>query len=183
MNYIVFDLEATCWSESHDLLQQEIIEIGAFMINRYGELSASFSQFVKPVIHPYLSPFCQQLTHITQEQVDQANKFPEVYADFEDWVMDNVDPSAPHIYPSWGHLDVKLFKDDCNYHQIPYNWEQDHFDVKKAYNKMKGRSKYVGFQTALKKEQMEFEGSPHRAYDDAYNLALLFRKYIDQWDV
>lgn len=183
MNYIVFDLEATCWSESHELLEQEIIEIGAFMVNRYGELTASFGRFIRPVIHPYLSPFCQSLTNITQEQVEEASTFDRVFDEFNQWVDDHCEEEGPRVYASWGHLDVDLIRHDCDYHSMDFFWEENHFDVKKAYNKMKGKKKYMGFQTALKKEQMEFEGSAHRAYDDAYNLALLFRKYIDQWDV
>ncbi len=79
MKFLIFDLEATCW-ESHvsHLYQQEIIEIGACIMNQYGEIESTFSSLVKPNIHKFLSPYCKNLTQINQEEINKAKRFPEV---------------------------------------------------------------------------------------------------------
>lgn len=46
------------------------------------EVVDTFRSFVKPTWRPQLSPFCTQLTGITQEQVDCAPSFPEVLKSF-----------------------------------------------------------------------------------------------------
>lgn len=179
MDYIIFDLEATCWSESHDLLQQEIIEIGAFHVDRFGEVQSKFSSFVRPVIHPYLSPFCTELTSITQGQVDQASDFPVVFGRFNQWV-EEVCEDKIH-YASWGKMDMDLIRDDCQTHHLDLDWEEDYIDLKQLYNRMKGNAQPYGFKKSLRKERMEFIGTEHRAIDDAYNLTRLFIKYIEDW--
>ena len=45
-----------------------------------------FRTFVRPVRHPTLSPFCTELTGITQADVDAAPAFPAVVARFHDWL-------------------------------------------------------------------------------------------------
>lgn len=180
MQFVVFDLEATCWSESSPLLEQEIIEIGAFMVDRYGEIQSRFHTMVKPVIHPYLSPFCQQLTNIGQEEVDDAPGFESAFTRWHQW-MDET-RQGDLLYCSWGDGDVDLIYNDCHHHGVVWEWEHLHFDVKKAYNSMKGISgKPYGLKKALNKENIELEGSHHRALDDAYNLTKLFVRYIDEW--
>ena len=48
MNFIVYDLEATCWNGHQISETQEIIEIGAVLMNNYGEVEKDFSAFVQP---------------------------------------------------------------------------------------------------------------------------------------
>ena len=75
MNYIIVDLEATCW-EGCQVNKMEIIEIGAVCLNGNNLYPISeFQQFVKPMINPVLSGFCKNLTHIKQKQIDLAPIF------------------------------------------------------------------------------------------------------------
>lgn len=181
MNFIVFDLEATCWSEESPLLQQEIIEIGALAVNRFGEILDRYQSFVRPMVHPYLSPFCQQLTNIQQDDVDTARTFDVAYPRWMDWV-DGLGTNEI-IFASWGHMDLELVLNDCHHHRLTCDWETRYMDVKRAYNSLKGKSgKPYGLKTALKREQIELEGQHHRALDDAYNLTKLFCRYIDEWE-
>ena len=86
MNFIIYDLEATCWTGRPPGLVQETIEIGAVHINGYGEELGSFNKFIRPIVNPNLSPFCRELTSITQEDVNRANTFPSVIEAFQDWI-------------------------------------------------------------------------------------------------
>ena len=61
MNYIILDLEATCW-EGKALAPNETIEIGAVCINDTQEIIGEFNQFIKPSQSDTLSDFCTELT-------------------------------------------------------------------------------------------------------------------------
>ena len=51
MNYIILDLEATCWQGNAMDRNPEIIEIGAYRVNGYREWIDKFQSFVRPVEH------------------------------------------------------------------------------------------------------------------------------------
>ena len=179
MNYIIYDLEATCWEDSPKHMTQEIIEIGAFKLNQFGEVEDKFSQFVKPVIHPLLSKFCTQLTSIRQKDVDAAKTFPVVIDAFEAWVEPNEEPFK---LISWGELDQQLIEADCLANKVDFNWMKGKFvDLKEMYRKLKNKNAAPGFATALLMEKLEFVGTPHRAIYDAANLISIYTKYIDRW--
>jgi 3'-5' exoribonuclease 1 len=106
MNYIVYDLEATCWENPPPDYIQEIIEIGAFKINAFGEIRGKFNRFIKPAQHPVLSSFCKQLTGITQEDVNRAKNYQTVIEEFIDWGRIE---EEDYMLCSWGNFDRKIF--------------------------------------------------------------------------
>lgn len=180
MNYIIYDLEATCWDGNPPELRQEIIEIGAYKISRFGEVLDSFSRFVKPQINPFLSPFCLRLTHIEQSDINKANSFPSVVEDFQDWIGIYDDE---YILASWGKYDQKQFNMDCELHRIESDWTEAHINLKQQYAHIKKLSKQIGLAKAVRTEGFEFTGTQHRAIFDAENLAKIFMKYIEEWDI
>ncbi len=181
MNVIIYDLEATCWEGSPKHLQQEIIEIGAYKLNEYGEVEDKFNQFIQPVLHPYLSSFCTKLTTIQQKDVNQAKKFDIVMDAFESWVDTQ---ESDYRLISWGALDQKLFEEDCKVNKHSFEWMKGKFiDLKEMYRKLKNKHEPPGFATALKLEKFEFIGVPHRAIYDAANLISIYTKYIDYWSL
>ena len=69
--YLIIDFEATCANDgSVPRGEMEIIEIGAVLVEAatFGTLG-TFQSFVRPVRHPMLTPFCTELTTITQSDV------------------------------------------------------------------------------------------------------------------
>ncbi len=179
VNFIVFDLEATCWENKPSNKVQETIEIGAFLINSYGEeVKRCYSRFIRPVVNPYLSKFCMDLTSIQQEQVDRADKFDRVIEDFQDWaeVFDE-----EYMLCSWGDFDKKILQNDCKLHKLDDFWLEPHINLKKQYQDIKRLKKPRGLKTSIEIEGFEFTGVHHRAIDDAENLAKLFLKYLDEW--
>ncbi|WP_196890333.1 3'-5' exonuclease [Aureivirga marina] len=82
MKYIIFDLEATCWEKANGR-KNEVIEIGAVMVNENKEIVSEFEQFVKPSKEPILSDFCTKLTSITQKDVENAPYFQEAIENFK----------------------------------------------------------------------------------------------------
>ena len=67
-------------------------------------------------MNPLLRGFCKQLTSITQENVDSANRFDRVVEEFIDW-GDMYDDE--YILLSWGVDDYKLLENDCRLHRLP----------------------------------------------------------------
>jgi 3'-5' exoribonuclease 1 len=178
LNFIIYDLEATCWEGKPRTMIQEIIEIGAVFVNPYGEIESTFCGFVKPILNPRLSYFCQDLTSIEQEQIDRAPKFPKVIEAFQDWaeIFDE-----DYLLCSWGNFDKKMLIQDCKLHDLDHDWAEHHINIKRQYQDIKRLHRPRGLRKAVEKEGFEFEGTHHRGIDDAENLAKIFIKYLDEW--
>lgn len=178
MNYIIYDLEATCWLGRPPKGYNEVIEIGAVKVNEYGETVGSFESFVKPTLNPLLSGFCKKLTSITQSQVDSAQNFPKVIEQFQNWA--GMFEEDCYIC-SWGNNDRKLFWDECIIHDLETDWLDNYENLKVQYDKLKGEGVKGNLKKIVVKEGFEFTGIQHRAISDAENLAKIFLKYFDEW--
>ncbi|BDD06737.1 3'-5' exonuclease [Aureibacter tunicatorum] len=178
MNYIVFDLEATCW-DGWDKSQNETIEIGAVLINDDKEIVSEFCKFIKPLKHPILSEFCKKLTSIQQSDVDNADYFGDVINEFQDWIRQGDDD---YILCSWGFYDKKQFEADCDLNGLDKAWVEKHVSLKHQYGKFKKLRRAIGMKNTLLNENILLEGIHHRGIDDARNIAKIFIKYFDYWD-
>lgn len=178
VRFIVYDLEATCWMGRPPKGITEVIEIGAYKLNEYGEVIDIFSKFVKPIVNPHLSGFCKKLTSIKQENVDRADKFPKVASEFIDFCEVDV---SDYVLCSWGPADKRLLKGDCDLHKMESDWLESHINIKKQYHRYKGDKIERGLKAITKKEGFEFTGIHHRAIADAENLAKIVAKYVDEW--
>lgn len=192
MNYIVFDLEATCgWPGENR--QSEIIEIGAVKLNERLEIVEEFQSFVRPVVNPELTPFCTELTSITQAEVDAAPTFDQVAMDFWGWCADRHKATleaSPFWLCSWGHYDKSQLRKDLLHWGMKTDMVNNHISIKHQHGAMlsKGmlvkhgetrRSKElargVGMMNALQMLGIEPTGTHHRGIDDARNTAKIFK--------
>lgn len=180
MNYIIFDLEASCWLGRPPHGVNEIIEIGAVKINDYVELESKFTKFVKPTINPILSDFCKKLTSIHQQDVDKARTFPITIQEFQDWIGVG---DENYMLISWGKYDRTQLYDDCKLHQLDTDWLEHHYNLKPAYKQLRQLKDEPGLKKAVKLEGFEFTGIHHRAISDAENLAKIFVKYFKEWSI
>ncbi len=180
MRYIIYDIEATCWRGKPPKGINEVIEIGAVMINDYGELISEFNKFVRPDVNPILSGFCKSLTKISQENVDMADKYPKVVDQFKSWIGVG---ECDYVLCAWGDFDKRILRDNCKLHKMDFDWVDYFINVKSQYNTIKGNigQDKSGLKATVKKEGFEFEGVHHRAISDAINLGKVFSKYLDEW--
>ncbi|MBR9921743.1 MAG: exonuclease domain-containing protein [Bacteroidetes bacterium] len=178
MNFIIYDLEATCWKGRPISKQQETIEIGALKVNGYGEIESEFGSFVKPKISPYLSAFCQELTSIEQSNVDRAPDFVRVIEEFQDWIGIY---DEDYLLCSWGNFDKQLLQQDCDLHKMEGEWLEQHINIKRQYQEILRLHRPRGLKHAVEAEGFDFTGIHHRAISDAQNLAKIFIKYRDMW--
>jgi inhibitor of KinA sporulation pathway (predicted exonuclease) len=173
MDYIVLDLEATCWKNNFGKVN-EIIEIGALKFNKDGAYVDEFSAFVRPRLNPILSEFCKQLTSIKQEDTDRADDFPTVINEFIHWI------GKEYTLLSWGAYDKNQLIKDCRLHDLDHDWVMNHINIKQKHAKIKNLGKPCGMEIALAIEGFQLEGIHHRGIDDARNTAKIFLKYFNQ---
>ena len=179
MNYIIVDLEATCEKNKKDFVN-EVIEIGAVKIigKESPMIVDTFCSFVKPIVNPVLTNFCKELTTITQDDVDNANKFPVVIEDFKKWAGVG---EEDYLICSWGFYDKKQFIQDCKLHGLDKKWiEKRHISLKHQHSEILG-SRPMGMAKALRKAGIKLEGTHHRGIDDARNISKIFINYFEQW--
>src|SRR5258708_1116962 len=127
MQYIICDLEATCWEKGTSPARMEIIEIGAVKLPSSQEPPIDeFARFVKPINDPILSAFCNQLTSIQQADVDLADRFDVVFPAFLEWIG-----TTTFVLCSWGAYDLRQLKTDCERYHLPFPASLDrHINLK-----------------------------------------------------
>jgi inhibitor of KinA sporulation pathway (predicted exonuclease) len=184
LNYIILDLEATCWaiggygaSDERKPIS-EVIEIGAVkarLIDNKFEVMDTFQSFIKPKLNPILSDFCKELTTIKQEDVDAASIFPVVIDEFKRWISD--DGESMYLLTSWGFYDAKQLKLDCLLHDLEVEWVNPHISLKHQFNSAMNLTsrKRVGMPAALRILGLEQKGTHHRGIDDALNIFEIFK--------
>lgn len=176
MNYVIVDLEATCWRERYNPSRMEIIEIGAVMLaSSTGPTVREFVEFIRPVEEPILSDFCTELTSIRQSDVDSAETFPSAFSRFVEWIGDE-----PYALGSWGAYDLRQFKLDCQRHNVPCPPEFDlHINIKEEFARLRNCER-CGMDRALKHLGLKLEGTHHRGIDDARNIARIALTILPQ---
>lgn len=178
MQYILIDLEATCWEGGGRRDQMEIIEIGAVrMLSAAGPVVDEYQSFLRPVVEPKLSEFCTSLTSIRQADVDTAEPFSMVFPQFMAWIAEE-----PFVFGSWGAYDLGQIRQDCARHGIPLPPKlENHVNVKQVFARHFG-IKPAGMAAALAKAGIELTGTHHRAIDDVRNIARLAQIVLPDWE-
>lgn len=181
--YIVFDLEATCWDQQtgenlaenyyKQKNQMETIEIGAVKVDFNYNILDKFQSFVKPVLNPVLTEFCKTLTTITQEDVDSAKTFKEVYKDFTQWA------DRPSRYIAWGQYDYNQLFKDCERSGIQLFSNDKYRNGKFVIQDMRGFPG-KGLGQEVKRYGLEFEGTPHRGLCDAIMVSKVLQAALKE---
>jgi inhibitor of KinA sporulation pathway (predicted exonuclease) len=178
MEYVIFDLEATCDDrKTVNEFKNEIIEIGAVKINNKGETIDKFSKFAKPYNNVKLTEFCKNLTTIKQSDIDTADNLDDVLIDFFEW-------SYGCKLISWGGYDMRQITRDVVSQNIESeidinNMSDRHLDFKRWYGKYH-KIRPCGMTHALSKEKIKLEGTHHRGIDDAVNITKIVIRYLDE---
>jgi inhibitor of KinA sporulation pathway (predicted exonuclease) len=185
--FLIVDLEATCNNDgSIPRIEMETIEIGAVLINEDDlEIVDTYTTFIRPTIHPYLSNFCTKLTTIHQEDVVYAPKFSSALVDFENWINPYTE-TGDILFCSWGDYDKNQLKQDAWFHSVslPYPFNAEHYNIKTNFSISQKRKKLYGLAKALRIINEVVDGTLHRGIDDARNMVKLMpyvlgRKTLD----
>lgn len=108
LDYIlVLDFEANC-IENAELKCQEIIEFPVQALNcKTLQVDFTFHHYIKPEVIPHITPFCTQLTGITQATVDAGISLPEALNSFQIFLDENQISSKRWIFLTCGDWDLK----------------------------------------------------------------------------
>ncbi len=172
MIIVVWDTEFTSWEDAQERAwsgtgeAREIIQLAARKLNiANGEIIDEIDIFVKPIKNPILSDFIQELTSITQKQIDKEGiSFADAYKIFKEFIED---------YPcfSFGE-DSKILQECCDLNSITYDIRVPFIDAR-VYFKNYGIDvrKYTSG-TIAKAFGIELGGHVHQAMHDVNSLSL-----------
>ena len=172
---IIADLEASCWEGGKPPVgeTQEIIEIGVVRFDLQSwevDSTSKKSIIVKPLMSK-ISPYCTQLTSLTQAQVDAGTSLGAACE-----ILTKEYNSRSRPWGSWGDYDRWMFDRDCKRKQIPYPFGARHINLKTLFAIHKSLKREVGMKAALGMMGLKLEGEHHSGMWDAYNIGRILEK-------
>jgi DNA polymerase III, epsilon subunit and related 3''-5'' exonucleases len=113
MKYIIIDLE---WNGAgtHDGFFDEIIEIGAVALDDSMSVTGEFQEFVAPKQTKKLRGRIKELTHITNDDLKNADGFVKVFDKFKAWIGADQD----NCMLSWGNSDISVLYENLNRYKM-----------------------------------------------------------------
>ncbi|WP_027793189.1 3'-5' exonuclease [Paraburkholderia acidipaludis] len=177
---LVVDLEATCDAYAPHW-QMEIIEIGAAWCTVDGDVLDTFRSFVRPVLNPLLTPFCLELTGISQADVDRAASFAAVAGKLQAFSAKRSTTVAdPVCWLSWGEWDSRQLLHEAERHGAAVPIGLPHVNAKRAFARRQRIGKEVGLRKACELVGLGWIGTHHRALDDVLNVVRLMPWVVGQ---
>lgn len=192
---LIVDVESTCWKDRlASTRTPEIIELGGTtLMNLNGKLEilGSFTEFVKPQLHPKLSRFCKKLTSITQEDVGNATDFQTSLKSFREKAKQTINGLSCRrmIFGSWSPYDRKQIRKDCKRHSLRYPFGR-YWDIERSFSDYMKEQRLYSVTNALVALGKEYKGQVHRAVSDAENTATIvqtamsveWKKYFEKFE-
>ena len=125
-NILIIDLEATCWEDRPPRGQEsEIIEIGVCVMDaKTGRISQNEGILVKPQ-YSKVSPFCTELTSITQQMLDDEGVLLEDALDILRAEYNSEDLN----WASYGNYDLNMLQNHARRFNTEYPLSDDHINV------------------------------------------------------
>lgn len=182
-NYVIVDLEMCNISSSEKREEfncnNEIIQIGAVLLNEKLEACDTFMTYVKPEFGA-LDSHITELTGITDADLLGAPKFEDAIKDFLYWLPVNAQ------LVSWSENDEIQVKREASAKNINIpmlkkllkGW----IDCQKTFGKVMYSSRNYNLVEALNISSIDYDPNAHDALVDAKNTALLFAKMEKEKD-
>jgi inhibitor of KinA sporulation pathway (predicted exonuclease) len=166
----VVDVEATCWDAQPPPQGQtsEIIEIGLTVVDLAARSRLERYRILVRPQRSTVSPFCTELTGLTQAEVDTGVTFAEACR-----TLAKEHSAGKRGWASWGDYDRKQFGRQCAASTVEYPFGQRHTNAKAVFAEAFRLPRPVGMAQALKVAGLPLEGRHHRGDDDAWNIAAL----------
>lgn len=186
MKHIVVDLEMNPikhGNEARKIGTNEVIEIGAVMLDENLNEISAFRTYVKPQLNDGIEKKIRRLTGITNEMVENAPTFSTAFKMFTSWCLGTGDEIKIHAWSDSDYLqiikEIKIKEYEPSKEEkdiISDNWDdfQEKFDSRLNFEKQ------VKLSTALEMAGIMFEGKEHDALDDARNTAELLKLFSDK---
>ncbi len=114
-----------------------------------------------------MSPFCTELTSITQQMLDDEGILLE---DALDILRAEYD-SENLTWASYGNYDLNMLQNQARKFKVDYPLNYDYINVKTLFGELHPIRKSVRMERALKELKLPLEGTHHRGVDDVKNIA------------
>ena len=180
MVYVILDLE---WNNTYGRKTKsfinEIIEIGAVMLDEDLREISRFSSLIRSQIGKKLRGSVKQLTHITNEDLDNGLPFTKALSQLRRWIG-----NRDNTVVTWGDGDIRVLIENCRYLNgieiVPFL--SNYADLQSYFHSIFNSppSRQVGLSAAAQLLGIDEEDySHHRALDDSLLTADVFRKIFD----
>lgn len=181
MHYVVMDLE---WNNTYCKrvggFINEIIEIGAVMLDEDLNTVKTFSELIHTQIGKKLQKRVKQLTNLTNEDIYSGNTFQTVIEQFGSWIGDE-----PVLVLTWADGDIRTLMSNFRYYygvsDMPFCGK--YADLQKYCQSFidAPSSQQIGLSAAAEKLGINPDEYPHhRALDDSILSADCLRKVFDK---
>ncbi|MDR2753862.1 MAG: exonuclease domain-containing protein [Oscillospiraceae bacterium] len=160
----------------------EIIEIGAVMLDeRFCQVS-TFSVLVKSSIGRRLQNHVREMTNISHKDLANGTPFPEAAAQFRNWIGER-----EHVMLSWGDGDLRVLLANTRYHisSQALNYIQNYVDLQDYFGHRMHTSRAQQIGLAAAGELLGFNVADytlHRALDDSLFAAECFKAIFEPED-
>lgn len=181
MKYVVVDFEMNpilrSYKNERAICKNEIIQIGAVLLDDNYKEQDSFQMYVKPVFSEKLKRSIVDLTGITDEKLLSAPRFEKAMKAFFEWCL-HCEDKVQVI--QWSENDYLQVIDEISLKKyIPTDQEKELLsgwhDFQKEYGDVIGRENQTSLSYAVMLAGEEFEGKRHDALYDARNTARILR--------
>lgn len=165
----VVDVEATCWDgRPPPGSPSEIIEIGLTVVDLGTAERVEKHRILVMPARSAVSPFCTELTGLTQEEVTAGVSFAEACR-----LLATRHRAGERPWASWGDYDRHQFTRQCGATAVAYPFGRRHTNAKAVFTNAHSLRKRPGMAQALRIAGLPLEGRHHRGEDDAWNIAAL----------
>ena len=162
--------------------KNEIIRIGAVMLDESYEMLSEFLTYVKPR-HGKINNYISNLTGITERIIKEALDIEEALLSMLQWIGVN-----EVIFYSWSATDFFQIRKEILFKcQENSCWDilldkKNWIDYQEKLGERLEYSRKLRLSEALEMAELEKEGRQHDGLDDAYNTARLIAKLESQAD-
>lgn len=177
MHYIILDLE---WNNTYARrikgFLNEIIEIGAVMLDENLKEIDEFSCFVNAQVGKKLRNNIKRLTNITNDDIKSGIVFTKAMSKFRDWIG-----SGENVVLTWGDGDIRVLIENFKYLNgiDTILFLSNYVDIQGYVQSVLGFSKAQQLGLSAAAEVLEIDEdsfSHHRALDDSKLTAECFKK-------
>ncbi len=181
MNYVIFDLEwNNVYSRKQNGFINEIIEIGAVMLDSSLEIIDTFTILVKSQLCKKLNGRVKRLTHISNEDLKSGVSFSKAIKEFKKWLSDR-----DCVFLSWGNSDIRTLVDNLliflEIKRIPFI--EKYMDLQKYCQTVMNinEANQIGLSASALQLGIDIsEFSAHRALEDCLISSRCFKKCFER---
>lgn len=185
MMYVFVDFEMSMIGKEHKeqrrICRQEIIEIGAVMLDESLSEVSSFKRYVKPQYARHISTTIRDLTGIEDYFLSACKGVEEELDAFAEWCLSYGEDVV--VY-AWSKSDLSQIQNEYTLKDLAFSdslnkvidsWK----DLQEEYGKAVNAERPTALHKALASIGKTFDGKMHDALDDARNTAALFVEMSD----